>query len=374
MLSRLSVPRRMPWHGPLSDHDIGIIVTVSVLVAAGVAAYQSPQVQQWMSNSRRKIAVALHNLGDEIHPRDANREDISMTEEVGEAAEERRRRARAEIMRRATLIESQKTPRNTELPLNSFDTLVDNDGNLRFAKEEHGSSIGGFAANATGVDTGVSQPHRRGVKPDNDGATSMDEARLHLHIPSAAPSNHPSESTIHLTPTSEHPGQHDLFDPFSDSPLSGQSPVSATSSSHADGHTFFYAHPHPASNLNQQQETDKSSLAGVSELEQERHSQQEVSSAQSTTGSHVQDDEHDWIRHALEELRESRPITHSHHDHSSAQSTTGSDVQLDGFDITSDGTLSDLGVQSVGGIDTPASWSEVGSVVSNDEASHHQLL
>src|SRR5205807_2135047 len=114
--------------------SIGIIVTVSVLVAAGVAVYQSPQFQQWVTNSRRKIALALHNLGDEIQPRDSTapvREDISMTEEVGAAAEERRRIAKAEIMRRATLLESRRKSKDLEQRLGSFDTLVDVDGNLR---------------------------------------------------------------------------------------------------------------------------------------------------------------------------------------------------------------------------------------------------
>lgn len=65
--------------------NAGLVITVSALVAAGIAVYESPQFRQWVDNSRRKIAVALHNLGDEIQPRNATspaRQDISMTEEV----------------------------------------------------------------------------------------------------------------------------------------------------------------------------------------------------------------------------------------------------------------------------------------------------
>lgn len=356
-----------------SDHGIGIIVTVSVLVAAGVAAYQSPQVQHWVSNSRRKISVALHNLGDEIHPRDAVREDISMLEEVGEAAEERRRSARAEIMRRANLLESRKTARDPQLPLNSFDTLVDNDGNLRFAKDEHGSSTGIPTANSTGLDIDGAQPLRRGVNPNNVGPAAMNEALPRLHIPSAATSNRTSGSIIQLTPTSEQSGEHGLFDPFSDSPVNGQSPVSATASSHTEGHTIFYAHPHSTSNFSNQQETGLS-RAEMSEFDRGSHYQYGGSSAQSAPGSDSQIGPQQWIDSLHVGLDELDPANISRHGGSSAQSTTGSDVQSDGFDIPSNGTLSDLGVRSVGGSSTAGNWSEVGSVVSNDDAGHRSLI
>jgi hypothetical protein len=47
----------------------GIIIAASIVVAAGIAIYESPQVRAWVDQSRRKIAVALHNLGDDIQPR-----------------------------------------------------------------------------------------------------------------------------------------------------------------------------------------------------------------------------------------------------------------------------------------------------------------
>ena len=149
-----------------ANHHAGILVTVSVLVAAGVAVYNSPQFQEWMTNSRRKLAVALHNLGDEIQPRDSQEEDISMNEEVGEAAEERRRIARAEIMRRASLLESLSRARDSSEPLDSFDNLVDQDGNLLLPKDVQGQIDGDIMAKSTSVDTGAHQPFRRGINPD----------------------------------------------------------------------------------------------------------------------------------------------------------------------------------------------------------------
>lgn len=293
-------------------------MTVSVLVAAGVAVYQSPQFQQWVNNSRRKIALALHNLGDEVQPGDPIREDISMTEEVGEAADERRRIARAEIMKRAALLESRRRARGSQQPLESFDTLVDNDGRLRLPQDEQIDTD--VVGSSTGVDLGAIQPVRRG---DIGG---LDHDRLHVEIRSETASNHPSESVVQLTPTSSAPDT--LFDPFSDTPVRGQSPVSA--SSRTDSNAHFYAHPHSGSNASQQQDL-------------------------------------------LAELDDITPGNQFQHPVSSAPSTAGSFSHLGGFDVSSDGTLSDLGARSVEGIATPASWSEVGSVVSNDDAGHHHL-
>ena len=299
------------------------MVTVSVLVAAGVAVYQSPQFQEWMNNSRRKLAVALHNLGDEIQPRNATspiQEDISMSEEVGEAAEERRRIARAEIMRRAALLESRRNSKDAQDALDSFDTLVDQDGHLRQQNKKNG---GGFDNNpvgsSTGVDTGAASQLRRGKLGDIDGN------RLHLDV-SDTVSHHPSESITQFTPTSEHTNGEVLFDPFSDSPVRAQSPaISASTHTEDNESSVYYTHPR-----------QPDLIADLEEFSHGNQFQHEVSSAASTAGS----------------------FSHVH--------------EL--TDVSSDGTLSEFGAPSADGIATPASWSEVGSVVSDNDAGHHNLL
>ena len=311
-------------------------MTVSVLVAAGVAVYQSPQFQEWMASSRRKIAVALHNLGDEIQPRDSAsplREDISMTEEVGEAAEERRRIARAEIMRRAAFLESRRSPQRSQQPLGSFDTLVDVNGNLRGVKDEDDREPDCPVANATGVDRDATQLLRRPGKSDESDNIPLRGGRLHVDILSEAASHHRSESAVQFTPTSEIPDGETLFDPFSDSAVEQQTPVSTSASSHTEDHdTFFYAHPHSVSSGSQQPEL-------LTDLEDFSHDNQ-----------------------------------FQQHEVSSAPSTAGSFSRVNSSnDLLSDEIMSDLGSHSTGRV-TPASWSEVGSVISNDDAGHHQLL
>ncbi|KAJ5166869.1 uncharacterized protein N7482_005650 [Penicillium canariense] len=312
----------------------GIIVTVSVLVAAGVAVYQSPQFQQWVTNSRRKIALALHNLGDEVQPRDPaspTREDISMTEEIGEAAVERRRIAKAEIMRRAAFLESRRRSKDSEQHRGSFDTLVDGDGNLRISKGNLDQLDANPSARSSGVDTGVSQPLHRGGASNVADSPNMNQRQLHIDIPSETTSHHPSE-IIQFTPTSEVPSEM-LFDPFAGSPVREQTPVSVSASSHTEANDQVY-YAHPDSQINSSQPQDL--LTDLDDIRQDNQFQHPVSSAPSVAGSYS---------------------------------------LIEGFtEGSSDGTLSDLGGRSVGGIATPASWSEVGSVISNDDAGHQQLL
>ncbi|KAJ5950404.1 uncharacterized protein N7479_008817 [Penicillium vulpinum] len=313
------------------DHPGGIIITVSVLVAAGIAVYESPQFQQWVTTSRRKIALALHKLGDEVQPQEIPlRQDISMTEETGDTAEERRRIARAEIMRRGALLESRRKSNRPGRPSNSFDALVDDEGNLRKQKDDEydAQPNTGFTANSTGVDLGNSEPLRRGGKQiEAVSSTTLGRNQLHLDIPSSPISNHPSESIIQFTPRSEVP-EGGLFDPFSPN-----SPLSISGSSHTEDHQpVFYAHPDTPS---------------------------------SRTYEHDRLVELGGFGHGS---------VHSHDDISAAPSTGGSFSHVGGFeDETSDDSLSDLGGRSVGGVATPA-WSDVDSVISNEDAGHHRLL
>ncbi|KAJ9201648.1 hypothetical protein DTO164E3_3541 [Paecilomyces variotii] len=319
----------------------GLIITVSVLVAAGIAAYENPQVRQWVSNSRRKIAVALHSLGDEIHPGDSRPEDISMTEEMGEAAEERRQRAREEIMRRGALLEARRR-RKASSSSGTFDTLVDEHGNLK--NDEDLGILDEPLARSTAIYMDLSEvSNRRGqsetrVNSEEQSQYQRDlletagRDRLRIAVPSEVSSNHPSEALVDLTPTSEFPeadagwaDHHAEQQPLTESEFfSAASRRSSTNHSVDMESGFYYARPellHDADN------------AGIqSPFSDDQGHQRGISSASSIAGS----------------------LTHVHHDIS---------------DASSDGTLSDNG-HLVDGISTPASWSEVGSVISGDD-NHH---
>ncbi|KAI2621136.1 hypothetical protein GGR54DRAFT_89969 [Hypoxylon sp. NC1633] len=46
------------------------VIAISVAVAAAVAVYESPELQRMATDLRRRIAIALHSLGDNINPQD----------------------------------------------------------------------------------------------------------------------------------------------------------------------------------------------------------------------------------------------------------------------------------------------------------------
>lgn len=159
----------------------GIIITASVLVAAGIAFYENEHIREWILNYRRKLAIALHSLGDEIHPSARPRSNSQDDDE--EAAESRRRR-REEIVRlnRLDMIRQARaegiavdldelvklgeaeearalgTSPKTDSH-NGFDKLVGADGMLRQPE----------MSQATGADTGTSGMRYRGA-----GARGLD--------------------------------------------------------------------------------------------------------------------------------------------------------------------------------------------------------
>ncbi|KAL3438027.1 hypothetical protein BDV09DRAFT_192294 [Aspergillus tetrazonus] len=308
----------------------GIIIGVAALVAAGIAVYESPQFRRWVNNSRRKLAMTLHNLGDDIHPGDGDsryRNDISMTEEIGPAADERRRIAREEISRRRSILEERRKKRSNS-SLGTFDALVDENGRLLDLEDQ-----GNPAANSTALDLGVSQPTHRGHQSDTPAAQSTvlfeaepapEQSKLQLSIP-APRSRASSVAGADFTPVS------DVSEVMA-SAVSQQSGDSARPRSSASSHTegafseVIYAHP------------------------------------DSMASGHAEDSRSPFSD--LEGLRfpRSRPVTPP------TPSTTDNFSHI-AVDASSDGVLSEF-EGSIGRVVTPASWSEVGSDVSSDEYRH----
>ncbi|KAJ4331714.1 hypothetical protein N0V87_008943 [Didymella glomerata] len=153
----------------------GLIIAASVLVAAGIAIYENPQVRQWVDQSRRKIAVALHSLGDDIQPRRQS-ESSDDFEERKRRREELIRRNRNELIRRAreegiavdldelarigtedaALAERRSRANRSK----SFDELVGSDGMLR------------QDATATGAEPSNNGVRKRGVAGFAAGAAA----------------------------------------------------------------------------------------------------------------------------------------------------------------------------------------------------------
>ncbi|KAL4745832.1 hypothetical protein BDW72DRAFT_186019 [Aspergillus terricola var. indicus] len=274
--------------------------------------------------------MTLHNLGGDIQPGDGDsryRHDISMTEEIGPAADERRRVAREEISRRRSVLEERRKTRSNS-SLGTFDTLVDENGRL-LDLEDQGTSV----ANSTGLDLGFSQPTHRSHQSDTPAAQSTvlfgaeaapEHNKLQLSIP-APRSRASSVAGADFTPAS---GVSDVMA----SAVSQQSGDSdrprSSASSHTEG-TFsevIYAHP------------------------------------DSMASGHAEDSQSPFLD--LEGLRfpQSRPAT-------PPTPSTADNFSHIAVDASSDGVLSEF-EGSIGRVITPASWSEVGSDISSDEYRH----
>lgn len=240
---------------------VGIIITVTVLVAAGVAAYENPHVRAWIDRTRHKIAIGLHSLGDEIQSNQGQRRrpslnDASMHEEKSEWADERRRQAIAEIMERGRVMEERRKRRKVsggdEPRTPSFDTIVDDNGSLLHNAENGGpeptassSAIDPSTASAclkkrqklpqlSEIPATLHQPVTGSQSPtlltpppidenDNDPFESRyeQEMREAWNIPVGerqleVPSSNESESLMNFTPTTEEAPDPDFSVPSSD--------------------------------------------------------------------------------------------------------------------------------------------------------------
>ncbi|KAH7072135.1 hypothetical protein BKA63DRAFT_534941 [Paraphoma chrysanthemicola] len=144
----------------------GIIIAASIVVAAGIAIYESPQVRAWVDQSRRKIAVALHNLGDDIQPRRPS-ESSDDFDQRKRRREELVKRNRNELIRRAreegVAVDLDELARigseNMEMAerrsradrTKSFDTMVGSDGMLRGDTTATGNDTSDGAARKRGA-------------------------------------------------------------------------------------------------------------------------------------------------------------------------------------------------------------------------------
>lgn len=242
----------------------GLIISLSILFAAGLAVYENPQVRQWVDRSRRKVAIALYSLGDEIQPRRPswNDNDASTREDESPEAMERRRRARQEILEKGRLMEERRRAEQDKPARGrSFDDLVDEEGRLKNEKtaiaettatevnsaeeslrkrhtETKGAAMGIVAANPFADETLVDLRSSVSSSPAEDRPQHSRESTATLPIFSPntledstsqdkrpAPllnteeaSNHPSEQLLDLTPTTSRSSVHDDVSDLVDEP------------------------------------------------------------------------------------------------------------------------------------------------------------
>ena len=264
----------------------GIIIAASILVAAGLAAYENDQIRAWVDRTRNKIAMELHNLSEDIRPRPRPirvSTDASMMEDKGDAAEARRQQAREAILERGRKLQKKHKQKRTSTESASsspsFDSLVDDKGLLLSGKREKETALATAveAQQEAGtlrsrsnipieadvqhlVDASIPVRHFPSTSERAQEALDPFESRYeremrntwNLPLPRADPelmSSHASESLIDLTPTTEDFPDPDYSVPSGDDQAPERSNYFSTASSRS-WHTgpeaepqYYYAHP-----------------------------------------------------------------------------------------------------------------------------------
>lgn len=138
------------------------VIAVSVAVAAAIAIYESPELQRMANDLRRRIALALHSLGDEIQPENSNGEQplFNRPEDAEgflqsadvDADDETRRRQREELlywnaMRLSKELEKQTVENEKQKSLSRSSTTFDD-----FLQEDKNSDEKGTYVFNTGAD------------------------------------------------------------------------------------------------------------------------------------------------------------------------------------------------------------------------------
>ncbi|KAI1136975.1 hypothetical protein F5Y05DRAFT_389709 [Hypoxylon sp. FL0543] len=160
------------------------VIALSVAVAAAVAVYESPELQRMANDLRRRIAIALRTLGDNISPQE--RENLFNRPEDAEgffrsrgvnfdgqpdvdADDETRRRQREEILYWNAVREEQreKERRDSEKSghsrsASSFDDFLREDGNA-----EKGTYV---------FQTGAEPRNNEGLRRRGDGARGLTQS------------------------------------------------------------------------------------------------------------------------------------------------------------------------------------------------------
>ncbi|KAH9880433.1 hypothetical protein IAQ61_000724 [Plenodomus lingam] len=329
----------------------GIIIAASVIVAAGIAIYESPQVRQWVDQSRRKIAVALHSLGDDIQPRRSS-ESSDNHDAHAKRREELIRRNRNELIRRAReegvavdLDElarigdeaaemgrkRHETSQDRSDRAKSFDTLVGHDGMLRgdtTGATNNASDAGLRHRGVSGFAAGSSTAANTST-PFSDDAVLFDHNDQDDEAPSPKPFPYIEPTTTLASNTV----------PASSPPSSTATLMDLTPEQHT--------HEPPATNTPTTPQ-DQSFHSFTSPSRPSTPTQPQPQSPSSSPSSPFTDADADAIVTPTLTPRSTRPP-------SPFSDTNFTDAAF------SDTGYSDLGGDRVEGVMTPGSWTDVGS-------------
>ncbi|CCD46131.1 hypothetical protein ACHAPF_007418 [Botrytis cinerea] len=399
----------MPNHPVLVS---GAVIIAAVAVGAAIAVYESPQARQLAEDVRRRIAVALHSLGDGINPNSRqprfNRPEdaegfMQSASEVGvDADEDSRRKQREELMYwNAVRMErmekeqkmDEKRPAGNPTRKPSFEDFLQEDPSAEKGTFVYntGTDVNGQAeeglthrrgvrglnrstiyanpfADEHGIDSEEQQAMDRSLMSPEDGEQyeSDSEGLYSCHEGRTRPRSRQSTSTLSSAEPIAHEDAEtlvDLSEPFNPDP-----PVSVPTLENLETEPTYTAraqdNENPFASIHAWADHTDNATGFYSPLPVTPHERPSTptatQSAQVTPPSPTISDP-DYS--SLESLDGDGMITPTD---SASLAGSGEEVWH-----PRSGATSDADVMSVDdGIVTPDSWSEIGSLASEDEVHH----
>ncbi len=330
----------------------GILIAASVLVAAGIAVYEHPQVQEWFEKTRRKIAIAINNIGEGPRPAGPSDEEVA-------AAVAAARRKRDEILARkrelfvrqlasggASWVELEER----ETGRFNFDDFLNSDGagayTLHNTSSDRPQTVDQFLRHRANV--GVSEPSVNGEMTETNQTQS--EAQVLFDAGSVGEhdtTQHDDEEATDHQPAADPAHEQDDTQPLIqlDPEVESQSSsiVLATPASSYSGHSWPLE-------TSMQQPTSTSTYHSINEWAESTSPTVNVPPPYTVLSSgHLED--------------ETSPAEINDSMHGSLDDYA---VEISGDVHDTDAPFSDI-ISQTSGMHTPATWTEVGSEVSEGD-------
>lgn len=360
------------------------IIVVSALTAAAIAVYQHPEVREWTEETRRKIAVALRGLSEDIHPNRSRQprynrpEDAEGFMQSGSAEmdgdEESKRRQREELMYWNSIhLQKMESERDTNRSRGSS-TFDD------FLYEDKTAEKGTFVYN-TGAEVHENANeglvHRRG---DNARGVATGTLFANPFADENGIDMEQEETTLkELSPSPT--GQSEATDIYTanDLQISRESTATMVNTEISKDET----ESEPLVDVSEPAVSEPAPATPTSETSEAEHFQSYMSAGEEAHPDSAFASIHAWADESNQSFYSPLPgtpqqarseSTPSEPEHVDGQLTPTDSVSLvgSGEDVAamSDAESRDYDVISEDGM-TPSSWTEVGSNVSDSDASQH---
>jgi len=355
------------------------VVALSVAVAAAIAVYESPELQRMAADLRRRIAIALHSFGDSISPeqrenlfnRPEDAEGFLMSRGLGpgsgeqgvDADEETRRRQREELLYwNSIMLEKQEKDQKEKGETSPSVTDSQRRGSSfdDFLRQDDGAEKGTYVYN-TGADTrGMDE----GLRRRGDGPRGFTP----LYTNPFADEHHIDHDEIN-----EEPEQTRQIAPAADEVSDIYSATTQDKDEKPTVAVLIDADPTPA----------RSETASTATLEREIGVDEYM-----TAGQEDRDEAYAsiqaWAQNTSTDFYSPLPVTPTApmsepemiSDDGMLTPTDSVSLVGSGEDVANDAQSSREGetgryydvMSESSGMATPASWSEVGSVISESDA------